>query len=100
MKQRFSGARRQIQQNVRDAPTPKLDAITMQTLHDFDLNQMLERSGGPYQTMKNQHNKSFLILSKIFFSNFELIDTTFISEIASLFVFFYDVAKLCTILLP
>ena len=44
-------------QNVRDAPTPKWDAITMQTLHDFDLNQMLERTGGPYQTMKNQHNK-------------------------------------------
>ena len=90
MKERFSRARRQIQhrQNVRDAPTPKWDAITMQTLHDFDLNQMLERTGGPYQTMKNQHNKWFLILSKIFFSNFELIDTTFISEIAALFVFF------------
>ena len=59
MKQRFSGARREIQHrhDVRDAPTPKWDAITMQTLHDFDLNQMLERTGGPYQTMKNKHNK-------------------------------------------
>ena len=37
---------------------------------------------------------------KDIYSNFELMDTTFISEIAALFVFFYDVAKLCTILLP
>ena len=90
MKQRFSGARWQTQhrQNVRDALTPKWDAITMQTLHDFDLNQMLERTGGPYQTMKNQHNKLFLVLSKIFFSNFELIDTTYILEVVALFVVF------------
>ena len=83
MKQRFSGARWQSQhrQNVRDAPTPKWDAITMQTLHDFDLNQMLERTGGHIKQWK-------IILSKIFFSNFELIDTTYILEVVALFVVF------------
>ena len=68
MKQRFSRARRQIQhrQNVRDAPTTKWDAIIMQTLHDFDLNPILERTGGPYQTMKNQHKNDSSYYQKYF----------------------------------